>query len=366
MGSSYEYDFFISHASTDKDGFVRPLVKALENRGYRVWFDEDRLIPGESIRKSIDFGLSRAKRGLVILSPAFLGRNWPEWELSGLVQRQNSKGEKLIVPIWHDLDHDEIVKYSPPLADLVAILSSAGIDTIVRKLAKSIPPHLNGSPDVLQQARDLADEAKIMRKCGKLTEAESLFLRALDLKKASTGEDSSEYATTLASLGGLYLAMQRFEDADRAYSRAIEIRRSQLPERADALAVSLSSYALVRNKRGGNGPREAEALYDEAIRLKIGVFGADSVQVAATERRAAEILRPHGWLTKASALAEHAMSVQERVLGPGKQLARTLRILAKIRADQGKTQEALLFAERAIQMRGQSDPSDDEMDEVSG
>ena len=364
--SPSEYDLFISHASADKDDFVRPLVKALEARGYRVWFDEDRLVIGDSLRKSIDIGLSRAKRGLVILSPAFLGRNWPEWELSGLVQRQNSEGETLIVPIWHDLSHKEIVKYSPSLADLVAIPSSAGVDAIVRKLARFIPPRLNGPAEVLQRARDLGDEAKIMRKCGKLPEAEELFLRALDLKKASAGENSGEYATTLAGLGGLYQAMQRYEDADRAYSRAIGIRRKTLPFKAEQLAVSLSSYALVRNKMGGNGPREAEALYDEAIRLKTGVFGADSVQVAATERRAAEIFRPHGWLTKASALAEHALSVQECVLGPGKQLARTLRILAKIRADQGEIEEAILFAERALEMRGQTDPPDDEEDEVSG
>ena len=37
---STKWDVFISHATEDKEGFVRPLAKELEKRGISVWLDE--------------------------------------------------------------------------------------------------------------------------------------------------------------------------------------------------------------------------------------------------------------------------------------------------------------------------------------
>ena len=35
-----KYEIFISHASEDKDDFVRPLAQALVEEGLSVWYDE--------------------------------------------------------------------------------------------------------------------------------------------------------------------------------------------------------------------------------------------------------------------------------------------------------------------------------------
>ena len=51
-----EYDLFISHASEDKDDFVRPLANALKSLGVKVWYDEFTLKIGDSLRGSIDRG----------------------------------------------------------------------------------------------------------------------------------------------------------------------------------------------------------------------------------------------------------------------------------------------------------------------
>ena len=48
------YDVFISHASEDKDEFVRPLANALMELGMKVWFDEMTLKIGDSLRQKID------------------------------------------------------------------------------------------------------------------------------------------------------------------------------------------------------------------------------------------------------------------------------------------------------------------------
>ena len=130
------YDAFISHASEDKDLFVKPLVQALIKKGYKIWYDEFTLKVGDSLRRCIDSGLKNSKYGIVILSNAFFEKNWTQYELDGLVNREMN-GHKVILPIWHMVTKNQVQKYSPTLADKVAINSSIStIDEIVNQLSE--------------------------------------------------------------------------------------------------------------------------------------------------------------------------------------------------------------------------------------
>jgi hypothetical protein len=77
MTTKDKWDVFISHASEDKD-FVRPLAVSLNQLGVDVWYDEFALELGDSLSKSIDKGLVNCKYGLVVISPAFIGKGWPD------------------------------------------------------------------------------------------------------------------------------------------------------------------------------------------------------------------------------------------------------------------------------------------------
>jgi TIR domain-containing protein len=127
------WDAFISHASEDKDGFVRPLAESLRANGQRIWYDEFSLQVGDSLRRSIDKGLVKARYGIVALSPIFFAKEWPQKELDGLVARE-SRGEKVILPVRHDIDVADIRHYSPTLADRVAVKSKAGLAFVVQEL----------------------------------------------------------------------------------------------------------------------------------------------------------------------------------------------------------------------------------------
>ncbi|GEM_PF-1365207 len=130
------YDAFISHASEDKKGFVRPLAKELSRIGFRVWYDEFELSVGDSLRQSIDRGLVNSRYGIVVLSAAFFSKNWPQYELNGLTARE-MKGRKVILPIWHKITKDDILKFSPSLADKIAITTKGrNIKEIAKGLAK--------------------------------------------------------------------------------------------------------------------------------------------------------------------------------------------------------------------------------------
>lgn len=134
------FDVFISHASEDKDDFVRELAEKLNLRRIEVWYDEHSLKIGDSLRQSIDLGLSKSRFGIVVLSKDFFNKDWTNWELDGLVQRQLNSKNNLILPIWHNIDKEDILAYSPSLADKVAIKSNIGIEKIVDRIEKIINP----------------------------------------------------------------------------------------------------------------------------------------------------------------------------------------------------------------------------------
>jgi hypothetical protein len=132
---------FISHASEDKDGFVRSLAQVLNSVGIDVWYDEYSLKAGDSIMSAIDEGLARCDFGIVVLSKAFLRKNWPKRELRGLVARETAGKTGIILPVWLDVNRDEVLRFSPPLADAVSVTVS-GRDTwaVARDLLAAIDP----------------------------------------------------------------------------------------------------------------------------------------------------------------------------------------------------------------------------------
>lgn len=130
------YDAFISHASEDKQSLVRPLASMLEKMGFRIWYDEFELRIGDSLRQSIDRGLVNSKYGIVVLSPAFFAKNWPQYELNGLTARE-MEGRKVILPVWHHVTKADVLKISPTLADKVAVSSKGNsIKRVATELAK--------------------------------------------------------------------------------------------------------------------------------------------------------------------------------------------------------------------------------------
>ena len=114
-----EYDVFISHASEDKKTIVRPLANALVAENIIVWYDEFELHIGDSLRRKIDRGLAKSRVGLVVLSHAFIAKGWTNYELDGIITRAVD-GQQVLLPIWHNISKDEIIEYSPSLADKVA------------------------------------------------------------------------------------------------------------------------------------------------------------------------------------------------------------------------------------------------------
>jgi hypothetical protein len=138
-----DYDVFVSHASEDKESFVAPVAKLLADLGVRVWYADFTLKVGDSLSKSIDKGLSSSHYGIVVLSKAFFAKPWPDYELRGLISREIGR-DKVILPIWHEVTRDEVLAFSPTLADKIAIeTSKAAIGGVVVQILEVVRPDLH-------------------------------------------------------------------------------------------------------------------------------------------------------------------------------------------------------------------------------
>ncbi len=137
-----KWDAFISHESEEKETFVRPLAIAMRNLSISVWYSEFSLRVGDSLSRSIDKGLAGSRFGVVIISPHFVRKPWPEYELRGLVSREIEE-DRVILPIWHGVTRRELLEFSPSLADKVALNTSEfDAQEIAIRLLREIRPDI--------------------------------------------------------------------------------------------------------------------------------------------------------------------------------------------------------------------------------
>lgn len=137
------YDVFISHASEDKDKFVRQLATKLIGLGCKVWYDEFALKLGDSLSRSIDYGLSQSNFGIVVISNNFISKSWTDYELRGLTSKEIIGKKKTILPILFGIDIAKVADFSPTLADKISLnANDLPFDDLCHKVLEVIRPDL--------------------------------------------------------------------------------------------------------------------------------------------------------------------------------------------------------------------------------
>lgn len=135
------YDAFISYARDERDAVVRPLYEHLTDMGLRIWFDEFEVKVGDSIQNSINRGMRDSSYGIVVLSEAYLERQFPVWELEGFLRRRlrNAERRKVLLPLYYGVDEDYVGEYSHSLAGLHAMtITGDNIEEVAGKLYEVI------------------------------------------------------------------------------------------------------------------------------------------------------------------------------------------------------------------------------------
>lgn len=130
-----EFDVFISHASEDKADFVEPLSKILKEHNISIFYDKDSIDWGGSIPTKIDKGILHSKICLLVISPNFIRKKWPQREKDAFMMLDDKK----ILPIWHKVSKDEVQNFSPTLAALNAINTADNtLEEIAIKLRRAL------------------------------------------------------------------------------------------------------------------------------------------------------------------------------------------------------------------------------------
>lgn len=133
------YDVFISHANADKASYVDDLKTSLDKLNIRIFYDKDTLEWGDNWKSKILEGVEKAEFAIIVISENFFGREWTEKELTDFLSRQNRNGQKIILPIIHNVTVAQLQEKYPAVADIQALDSSKySCDEIALKFAAQL------------------------------------------------------------------------------------------------------------------------------------------------------------------------------------------------------------------------------------
>ena len=133
------YDVFISHANADKAIYVDNLKSSLDKLKINIFYDKDTLEWGDNWKNKILEGVEKAEFAIIVISENFFDREWTERELNDFLNRQNRNGQKIILPILHNITIEQLRERYPTVADIQVLDSSKySCDEIALKFAAQL------------------------------------------------------------------------------------------------------------------------------------------------------------------------------------------------------------------------------------
>lgn len=203
----------------------------------------------------------------------------------------------------------------------------------------------------LAEARFLQTIGDVYRKLGLYPEAESLFLRALDIREAALPPDHPDLADTANGLGALLAQTGDFEAAEPYFRRALGIREAERPPNPQRLAGSLNNLANLLADRGRFA--EAEPLYRRSIEVAESLDGPPHPDLLVAWNNLASTLFDQGRLDEAEPLFRAFLAHQRTAHGGDHpHVAIAMENLAGLLAARGRLEEAETILLDAIDILG--------------
>ena len=137
-----KWDIFISYSIEDKK-IVQELFLLLQKQKFNIWLDQRELKVGDSITEGINEGLLNSRYFIAFIGPNYLDKKWTQLELNAILGLENSE-TKNILPIWHNISYEELIKKNPLIADKYALKTEDGIE----KISEAIAIYIKGKVDL--------------------------------------------------------------------------------------------------------------------------------------------------------------------------------------------------------------------------
>jgi serine/threonine protein kinase/Tfp pilus assembly protein PilF len=219
--------------------------------------------------------------------------------------------------------------------------SEKGREVTVREVldeaGKQAEKDLTNEPEVQASVRSTIGGTYMA--LGLFDDAEAQLRRALLMRQSVLGESHPDVASSLDDLAGLMLEKGDYSAAEPLYRSALAMNRKLLGDRNPTVAQNLGNIALLLKNQARYA--EAESLCRESLSMRREVLGENSADFATNLSNLADLLQAEGRYAEAESLMRNALGTQRAVLGAAHpEVAASLNDLAGILQAQGKYAQA--------------------------
>ena len=169
--------------------------------------------------------------------------------------------------------------------------------------------------DIPEPTSRLINELGVYLKSrGRFSEAELLYLWALEIDEKWFGAEHSKVAVRLNNLGQLLEVTNRFEQAEFLMQRGLEIDEKWFGPDHPQISSDLNNLGQLLKRM--NRLREAELLMCPALEIDEKSFGPNHPVVAVRLNNLAQLLMATNRLREAELLMRRALEIDEKLSGP--------------------------------------------------
>lgn len=200
------YDLFLSHANADKIDYVDELYTILKRLGINIFYDKEELAWGDHWKKRILDGVRESEFAIIVISENFFGREWTERELNHFLHLQNESGQKIILPLLHNIEFSDLKGKYPQLEFIQGIKSNAVTkENIAIMFAKELIKRIKSVPAIKSIDQFEAQSMLIIKGIEDNSLVDDAILESFTISNLQSQEDM------LATIHSLYADINKIE-----------------------------------------------------------------------------------------------------------------------------------------------------------
>ena len=185
---------------------------------------------------------------------------------------------------------------------------------------------------------------------GRYSEAESFYIKALEIQEKESGPEHADMANSLNNLAGLYGIVGRFEDSEKLYLRALNIFQNTSALQGLDTADILYNLAGICHSSGRFS--EAETYYNRSLHIRMKLLPLGHQDIACSLNGLAVVYEATGKLSAAENAYLEALSIFTEALGLEHHFtADCFQNLASIYESTGRFAKALEYFTKSLEIR---------------
>ncbi len=257
----------------------------------------------------------------------------------------------LALPPWPD-DRDEAARRGLQLSK-ARVFADRGELVPAEEIYRAILSELQDTPQSqLTLVTIQSDLATLLKRQGRLEEAEALFRNCLSSKIKFLGENHAMLVSTVINHAAVLRSLERYDEAEAQYKLGAQLAKNHWGEHSPELANSLHGLGHVRRIRDRRlAAREA---YEQALQVVDGAFGAGSPAGISIRNSLGSLLLGLGEYDLANQLLETNLNLVTDARYPGGRSHQilTYRWIADLRIEQERYTDADELIDRALEVIG--------------